>query len=80
MTILDPSMSLEQIKTNLGVLGVVDMRQLLLSKAIKKLQNFLNELVSKKETLLSLKSYSFQKGQNFVDSPSFHFKRHQRIL
>ena len=30
MTILDPSMSLERIKKNLGVLGVADMRQLLL--------------------------------------------------
>ena len=30
MTILDPCMSLERIK-NLGVLGVVDMRQLLLN-------------------------------------------------
>ena len=30
MTILDPCMSLEGIKKNLVVLGVVDMRQLLL--------------------------------------------------
>ena len=30
MTILDPCMSLERIKKNLGVLGVVDMRQILL--------------------------------------------------
>ena len=30
MTILDPSMSLERIKKILGVLGVVDMHQLLL--------------------------------------------------
>ena len=31
MTILDPCMSLERIKIFLGVLGVVDMRQLLLN-------------------------------------------------
>ena len=29
MTILDPCMSLERMKKNLGVLGDVDMRQLL---------------------------------------------------
>ena len=33
MTILDPCMSLEGIKKNLGVLGVVDMCQLLLSES-----------------------------------------------
>ena len=32
MTILDPCMSLERIKKNLGVFGVLDMRQLLLKE------------------------------------------------
>ena len=34
MTILDPSMSLKRIKKALGVLGVVDMRQLLLNHGL----------------------------------------------
>ena len=34
MTILDPCMSLEWIKKILGVLGVVDMRQLLLKRTM----------------------------------------------
>ena len=38
MTILDPCMSLERIKKNLSVLGVVDMRQLLLR--IQKIKLF----------------------------------------
>ena len=51
MTILDPSMSLERIKKNLGVLGVVDMRQLLL-----KVGNVFSSGLAKNDTYLGMKN------------------------
>ena len=46
MNLLDPCMSLERIKKNLGVLGVVDMRQLLL-KGLTSICAFLVERIGK---------------------------------
>ena len=51
MTILDPCMSLERIKKKLGVLGVVDMRQLLLNA-----RKIINASMRKRKLVYSVKN------------------------